>query len=984
MRGAPGRLLRNLPSLAVLLVLVVGIGLHSVIGQPPQSLRLSVVSHYATIPGPGRVLLLGRGQEADLRLLDPLVDAGIHAEIQDGLLVNRSSTQRLLADGVELTETSLLAGDRLMLHVPASLPTGASLRAIGRVAAASPGAGTRPIEVEVTGSSFWDRLRNGQVLARSTVLRQQGTDREAPLDRLDAYGVSEGLLLPGLCGFELERPDGGRRRLADGEVLLLGSRPADRWTVRLRIEPPRRLLGRWPALLVRDAEVERRYEFGDRPLELGRWGRLDWSGSHLGYRDLGKRAALEIVRGDSRLNPGRARVRSGSVLKLGHTRYRLILDADALRLEIQPRGQGDRFADLSAFGLRLGDLLPRHYDTEIPLRDGRTCLTSGAACEPGEDAFTLIGGSQWGRESFVLLDLDGGSLLAHAIGSLPVLLRRAAGPEGRHLIRRGELRTPDDLERYERGESLEVGDRLEVAGLGLELRRPDHRPLTASVATVLGGLLIGVAVVFFAFHRPRPLRFAGATRTVYDLDPTSTRVRAIGQRVILPPLPIPNLLLPAGAGLTMAGMMLQLRFWLDPRLLGSADFFFRQCGALAVGLGLFLFLGLRRPRPASENGSILPVLGDPLGIDRHIWLGMLFLLLTNLLTAVGIGSRHNGFFFRIPGLGLTVQFSAFAKLFFAIGFARLFAHGLQIARGGDRLCYEVHQISLSRALHPARKGGRGMETRALLYAARKVFFLALLLGVIFSFYIMQNDLGPGLIFTLSLALFVGFVMGQYNRGLRGFLRFLGPQAFLPLGLAAMIGVWLLLPGELALPDSSVGHLVAPVLDKVLERLNLWWEPWRFTKGEQLVQSLWTVSGTSRELSYFSNLHSDFAFSAAVHHYGGLGGLLLLGAFVLLFGSGLMLARALFRAAEEARAPELYERSFTVVFASVVLIVEAAIHVGACLNFSPLTGVTLPFVSSGGSSLIVSWALLGLIGSRLAADRVGSAPRPASGRPNTEA
>jgi cell division protein FtsW (lipid II flippase) len=969
MQGALGRIVQNLPSLALLAAAVGGIGLHAVVSQSPQPLRLSVVGHVAAAQAPGQPIRIGRSDEAELRLLDPLVDEGIHAELSGELLVNRSATQRLQADGVELTELGLEPGDRLTLHVPKALSPGGGLRSLGRVASASAGTGTRPVVIEVGASGPWDRFRNGEALARETILRQAGTGREVPLDRLETYSVRGGLLVPGLLGFEMVSEAGIARRLQDGESLALGPSVSDLWKVRLKLEPPRRLLGRWPSLLVLDGTTRRRFDFGDDALDLGRWGRIALAGSQLRYRDLGLRAPLEIIRpGAGLLTPGRTRVHDGSVLKLGHTRYRLALGREVVRAEILPRGQDERLEDLTVLGQRLGDILPRHYDAEIGLREGSTCLTGGAPCEPGEDAFTLAGAARWSREGLVAVDLNGGALRVRALGSPAVRLRPGSGGEGRILPRRSGLSSAEELQRYERGEPLAPGDRLEVAGLSLEVRRPDYRALTALTAAGLGALLFAAALVYFALHRPKRLRFAGSTRTVYDLDPTSTRVRAIGQKVILPALPIPNLVVPAGAALTMAGMMLQLRFWVDPRLLGSADFFLRQCGALVAGLGLFLCLGLHRPRRRRASGSLVPQAGDPLGIDRHIWLGMLFLLLTNLLTAVGIGSRHNGFFFRIPGLGLTIQFSAFAKLFFAVGFARMFAHGLQIARGGDRLCFEPHQLTLQRALEPSHKNGRGLDLRSLLYAGRKVAFLGALLAAIFSFYIVQNDLGPGLIFTLTLTLFVLFVMGQYNRGVHGFLRFLGPQAFLPVAIAAMLALWLALPREMPLPDNALGNVAAPVLDKVMERLNLWWEPWRFTRGEQVVQSLWTVSGTAHEMTYFSNLHSDFAFSAAVHHYGFGGGLLLLGGLLVLFASGILLSRALFRVAEDARSPELYERSFTVIFACLVLIVEAAIHVGACLNFSPLTGVTLPFVSSGGSSLMVSWALLGLIGSRLAEDR----------------
>jgi cell division protein FtsW (lipid II flippase) len=962
------RLVRRLPILAIGLTALAAVAVYASTRERPRLLRLSVVGHWAPAAGAGPVRL-GRGPEAELRLYDPLVDRAVHAELDGWKVWNRSATQRLAVDGTEITELALEADDRFVLHVPASAAHDGGLRALAAAASARQAPGTRPVEVSVRMASLWQRLRDGELLVRRTLLHEAAGARQLTLDPLATYELQGAMLVPGLRGFVLQSASGGDSALHSGQSLALGGTAgAGDWRVSLALEAPRRLVAPWPLLSVRDGGHEHTFPFGDRALELGDWGRIELSGTRLRYRDLGQRAALDVLRaGGIVATPGLAAVRPGSVLKLGHTRYRLERGPDGgeeegVRLEIEPRGQSEMLASLVP---ALASRLPTHYDEELFPVEGASHLSSGTSGQPGEAELTLRTAAPWERRPLALLRLEAGTLRVRALSELPVLVVPASG-EPRVLPRRSQLRSAEDVIAYEQGERLAEGDRLRTAGVVLQLRRPDDRALTAAVAAGLFLLLGGVQAVFFLLHRPRPLRLGGKTRVVYGLDPTSTRVRAVGQKVVLPSLAVPNLLVPVAAVLTMAGMMLQLRFWLDPALLGTADFFLRQLGALLVGLTLFLALGLRRPPsgPAAADGPGR----SPLGIDRFIWLGMLFLMLTNLLTAAGIGSRHNGFFFRIPGIGLTIQFSAFAKIFFAIGFARMFAYGLQCARGSDALGIPAHQLGWRHLLGTQRRPpGRSLTASAALYSLRKVVFLSSLLGAIFGFYTVQNDLGPGLIFTLSLTLFVAFVMGQYNRGLAGFLRFAGPQGFLMALVVAMLGLWLVLPSELQLPDGPLRSVVAPVLDKVVERLNLWWEPWRFTRGEQVVQSLWTVSGTAGELRYFSNLHSDFAFSAAVHHYGSAGGALFLGGFAAFFASALLLARALFDEGARRRDARLFEYSFTVVMGCLILVVEAAIHMGACLNFSPLTGVTLPFVSSGGTSIIVSYALLGVLCSRLGED-----------------
>ena len=74
------------------------------------------------------------------------------------------------------------------------------------------------------------------------------------------------------------------------------------------------------------------------------------------------------------------------------------------------------------------------------------------------------------------------------------------------------------------------------------------------------------------------------------------------------------------------------------------------------------------------------------------------------------------------------------------------------------------------------------------------------------------------------------------------------------------------------------------------------------------------------------------------------------AFLLLIGSGLRVA---------LRAVRVFEKLFALGLTT-LLAVQAFVIVGGVLRVVPLTGITLPFVSYGGSSLVANYVLLALL------------------------
>jgi rod shape determining protein RodA len=112
------------------------------------------------------------------------------------------------------------------------------------------------------------------------------------------------------------------------------------------------------------------------------------------------------------------------------------------------------------------------------------------------------------------------------------------------------------------------------------------------------------------------------------------------------------------------------------------------------------------------------------------------------------------------------------------------------------------------------------------------------------------------------------------------------------------------------------------------------------------------NGTQARFGYLPEAaaHNDFLFSGMAEEIGFTGGLLVIGAFVLLFWRVVRTA---------ARAADRFG-SLLAIGAAVVLGTHVVINVGMNINLMPVTGVPLPFLSYGGSFVLSCFLLLGLV------------------------
>ncbi len=152
-----------------------------------------------------------------------------------------------------------------------------------------------------------------------------------------------------------------------------------------------------------------------------------------------------------------------------------------------------------------------------------------------------------------------------------------------------------------------------------------------------------------------------------------------------------------------------------------------------------------------------------------------------------------------------------------------------------------------------------------------------------------------------------------------------------------------------------------VFDRIQLRGAIWLDPWSDPRGDayQIVQSLLAFAsgglfgtgvGLGHPTPYIPVVHTDFVFAAIGEEWGVLGALGVMLLLLILVARGLRTAM---------RAQSTFVALLAVGLAA-MLGWQSLIILGGTLKLIPLTGITLPFVSYGGSSMMVSCAMVGLL------------------------
>ncbi len=468
---------------------------------------------------------------------------------------------------------------------------------------------------------------------------------------------------------------------------------------------------------------------------------------------------------------------------------------------------------------------------------------------------------------------------------------------------------------------MSVAAQARSIGAGIRVR-PRVRPTELALLAVVAAALLAGAASLGATQRAVAAQVAGASPAAPDFTPPDPRGLAVYLGALL---------------------LVHVAFVLAGR---RTDQVLLPTVGLLGGIGLLLMQRL-------PQGLVVQRFGD-----AELGLGQL--QLAWLLIAIAV----------IAGLALAVRSDAWLRLYkytwAAIGIVLLlltFVFGSDV--NGARLTLSIGPVSgqpseLLKVILVVFLAGYLSENRSLLaeestrlgplrlppipYLAPMVAMWAIALGIV----VVQRDLGAALLFFAVFLALLYVATGRPAYVIGGVILFLA-------------GSWVLY--------NLFGH--------VQQRVDNWLDPWRDPQGAgfQTVQALYAFGrggllgvGLGAGLPTIGGhlpvpaVHTDYPLAALGEELGLIGLLAILGLYLVVVERGLRIAAA---AHDDFRA-------ILAAGLSLVIGTQAFIIAAGNLKLIPLTGITLPLISYGGSSLLANAIVIGLL---LALSDRGAEPPP---------
>lgn len=210
--------------------------------------------------------------------------------------------------------------------------------------------------------------------------------------------------------------------------------------------------------------------------------------------------------------------------------------------------------------------------------------------------------------------------------------------------------------------------------------------------------------------------------------------------------------------------------------------------------------------------------------------------------------------------------------------------------------------------------------------------LLVMWGLAMVLIVVQHDLGAAL---MLFSVFLAMIYVATGRG-----------SYVVIGLLAFV------VGAYALYN---------FLDVVQLRVALWLDPWSQARGYQSVQSIYALAsggvlGSGIGLGIpgiVPAAHTDYIFTSIGEELG------MVGAVGILMGYLLLAVRGYGIAIRLAGKFSMFEQLLAV-GCTTILVVQTIIIIGGNVRLIPLTGITLPFVSYGGSAVLMNFVVMGLL------------------------
>ena len=214
-----------------------------------------------------------------------------------------------------------------------------------------------------------------------------------------------------------------------------------------------------------------------------------------------------------------------------------------------------------------------------------------------------------------------------------------------------------------------------------------------------------------------------------------------------------------------------------------------------------------------------------------------------------------------------------------------------------------------------------------------VFPILLIIFLFFGLIMLEPDFGTGMVIVATL--FVMLFASNIKLSFFGYL--------IVLGIVGIVGLIIMAPYRMA---------------RIVSFINPWVDP--LGSGFQIIQSLYAISpsglfgrGLGNSIQkhfYLPEPQTDFIFAIISEELGILGIIILSILFLVLFSSSLKIS---------FNSNNLFAKylSFGLIIG---IMLQTILNICVVIGLVPVTGVTLPFISYGGSSLLVSMISVGII------------------------
>lgn len=360
-------------------------------------------------------------------------------------------------------------------------------------------------------------------------------------------------------------------------------------------------------------------------------------------------------------------------------------------------------------------------------------------------------------------------------------------------------------------------------------------------------------------------------------------------------------------------------------------------------------------------------------LERNIIYSVIILIITIYLSSFILYKVSNGdnYIFLIITMLISIGIIMIYRINPALGFKQVIWFGVGIIvffmtyyivkkiKNWDKLLYFYLGLSLALFIATLIFGtkNRGATNWIIIFGSS--FQPAEIIKILFifslaSYYVNKDKYNNKLIFLAIVYAHIGFLFIQKDLGtaLLFFLLFITIlyvyEDDRKLIIYNMLGAMI------------IGILSYFVFNHVRVRVETWIDPWTHIdgKGYQITQSLFAIAsggffGTGIGLGhpeFIPEVHNDFIFSAICEEMGIFTGMAIILLFLIIVYRGIKIALQ-----QQNQFFRIIALGITSMFGF-----QAFIILGGVIKMIPLTGITLPFISYGGSSLVSSFAALGIL------------------------